>query len=285
VSERQRPAGWSDDERIGRWIAGARLREVQMVPVTEELFAAAALRPGESVLDVGCGTGPTTVRAAAEVGPAGHVVGTDVAPAMIEVARAAAADVAATEQIEWLVADAQTHDFGPETYDVVISRFGVMFFPDPAAAFDNLARTARRGGRLALAVWQTRDLVPLFDLPYQVAAEVLDRHGLAYEPVAIDDSQCSLGTADRVREVLRPAGWRDIELHPTEQTLHVGGRLTAEEAAREALDIGPIRGLMEGRPEDLRAEVRAALAERFGPRYDGSGVVVDGGFMIVTARR
>jgi ubiquinone/menaquinone biosynthesis C-methylase UbiE len=285
VSEQQRPAGWSDDERIRRWIAGARQREGQMVPVTEELFDAAALGLGEAVLDVGCGTGPTTVRAAALVGPAGRVVGADVAPAMVEVARQSAASDPDAAPIEWLVADAQTYDFGGGVFDAVISRFGVMFFPDPVAAFTNLALATKPHGRLTMAIWQTRDRVPLFDIPYRTAAEVLDRRGLAYEPVAIDDNQNSLGSVEYVRSVLEPAGWSQIEVRPTERTLHVAGRMTPAEAAAEALDIGPIRGLMDGRPDDVREEVRTALAEQFEPRYDGIGVVVDGGYMIATATR
>lgn len=256
-----------------------------MVPVTEALFAAAGLQPGQTVLDVGCGTGPTTGRAAGAVRPGGRAVGTDVAAAMIETARAASAAHPALPQPEWLVADAETHDFGAGTYDAVISRFGVMFFADPEAAFANLWRATAPGGRLVAAVWQTRDRVPLFDLPYRAATRVLDELGLAYEPVAPDDSQCSLGSDERVRAVLAPAGWREITTRPTDRRLHVGGRLTAAEAAQDALDIGPIRGVLEGRPEEIRERVREALTREFERRHDGTGVVVDGGFMIVTARR
>jgi ubiquinone/menaquinone biosynthesis C-methylase UbiE len=275
------PTGWNDDERVRRWIVGARQREGQMAPVSAELFAAADLRPGEAVLDVGCGTGTTTVQAARVVGPTGQVTGSDLSPVMIDTAREAA-DV---DGIAWLVADAQTYDFGADTFDAVISRFGVMFFADPVAAFANLARSTRPGGRLVAAVWQTRDKVPLFDLPYATAAAVLDRLGLAYEPVDIADSQCSLGSHDRVVAVLEPAGWREIETRPTEQTIHVGGSLSPAEAAASALDLGPIRGLIEGRPDDVRDQVRTALAAVFERHVDGTGVAVPGGFMIVTARR
>lgn len=284
MSEQQQPAGWSDDERVRRWIAGARQRESQLTPITEALFAAAALEPGERVLDVGCGTGSTTIRAAGLVGPRGHVLGADIAPAMIETARAVAEE-ARTVGIQWLIADAQTHDFGASVFDVVLSRFGVMFFADPAAAFTNLARTTRPGGRLIAAVWQVRDQVPLFQIPYQTAARVLDELGLPYEPVPIDDSQCSLGTPQLVRAALEPGGWRDIEIYPSKAILHVGGGLTPAEAAREMLDIGPIRGLTDGRPEDVREQVRAALATAFEPLYDGTGVTVPAGFLTVTARR
>jgi ubiquinone/menaquinone biosynthesis C-methylase UbiE len=275
------PTGWNDDERVRRWIVGARQREGQMAPVSAELFAAADLRPGEAVLDVGCGTGTTTVQAARVVGPTGQVTGSDLSPVMIDTAREAA-DV---DGIAWLVADAETYDFGADTFDAVISRFGVMFFADPVAAFANLARSTRPGGRLVAAVWQTRDKVPLFDLPYATAAAVLDRLGLAYEPVDVADSQCSLGSHDRVVAVLEPAGWREIETRPTEQTIHVGGSLSPAEAAASALDLGPIRGLIEGRPDDVRDQVRTALAAVFERHVDGTGVAVPGGFMIVTARR
>ncbi|HEY5788443.1 MAG TPA: class I SAM-dependent methyltransferase [Microlunatus sp.] len=277
----QGPAGWNDDERVRRWIIGARQREGQMVPISAELFAAADLQPGEAVLDVGCGTGTTTVQAARAVGASGRVTGSDISPVMIDTAR----ESADGEGITWLVADAQTYDFGDGTLDAVISRFGVMFFPDPVAAFANLARATRPGGRLVAAVWQTRDRAPLFEIPYATAAAVLDDLGLEYEPVGIADNQCSLGSHDRVVSALEPAGWRQIETRPTEQTVYVGGTLAPADAAAGALDVGPIRGLIEGRPDDVRDQVRMALAAAFEPFFDGTGVALPGGFMIVTARR
>jgi len=298
----QGPAGWNDDERVRRWIIGARQREGQMVPINAELFAAADLQPGEAVLDVGCGTGTTTTQAARVVGPTGRVTGSDISPVMIDAAREAsdvareasdvareASDVAReasdVEGITWLVADAETYDFGEAGQDAVISRFGVMFFPDPVAAFANLARATRPGGRLVAAVWQTRDKVPLFEIPYATAAAVLDDLGLEYEPVGIADSQCSLGSHDRVVAVLGPAGWREIETRPTEQVIYVGGSMSPAEAAAGALDLGPIRGLIEGRPDDVRDQVRVALAAAFQPYFDGTGVALPGGFMIIIARR
>lgn len=299
MSEQQRPAGWGDEARVRQWIAGAEQREAQMVPVNEELFAAAALQPGETVLDIGCGTGPTTRQAAALVGPAGRTVGTDLSPAMIEAAARLAAELAeaapassqptssqpTSSQPGWLAADAETYDFGTGQYDVVISRFGVMFFPDPCAAFANLLRATRPGGRLVAAIWRTREHVPLFAIPYDTATEVLDELGVSYEPVPIDDNQCSLGTHESVTAVLAPAGWCDIETRPSDGYLYIGGELTPAQAAESALDIGPIRGVLDGRSEQIRQAVRVRLQTTFERWYDGTGILVPAGFMILTARR
>ena len=103
--------------------------------------------------------------------------------------------------------------------------------------------------------------------------------------MGIADSQCSLGSHDRVVAVLEPAGWQRDRDAPTEQTVHVGGSLSPAEAAAGALDLGPIRGLIEGRPDDVRDQVRIALAAAFEPYFDGTGVALPGGFMIISARR
>ena len=162
------PEVWPGD-RAERWVRLADRLERQLAPVTDLLLAAAELRPGERVLDVGCGTGPTTRRAAAAVGPQGAVTGLDVSPEMIAAARERDTPHGGAS-IRWVEADAVTWDAGGGQFDVVISQFGVMFFADPAAAFANFARMTAPGGRLHIAVWAERSQSPIFDLPLSTRA-------------------------------------------------------------------------------------------------------------------
>ncbi len=118
------------------------------------LLAAAGITPGERVLDVGCGTGQTTRDAARLAGASGHVVGVDLSTAMLDVARRRAGREQDLPPVELLHADAQIHPFAPGSFDLVLSRTGAMFFGDPGAAFTNLARATRPGGRLCLLAWQ-----------------------------------------------------------------------------------------------------------------------------------
>src|SRR5262249_13867713 len=153
-------------ERVERWIRQAPGLERQLAPVSDLLLEAARLRAGESVLDVGCGTGPTTIAAARMVGPRGRVGGLDVAGAMLGAAATAASRAGGdAAPIEWIEADAVTWTPDGPPRDVVISRFGVMFFSDPGAAFANLARATRANGRLAFASWQRRDDSATFAVP------------------------------------------------------------------------------------------------------------------------
>src|SRR5688500_8407013 len=132
------------------WAAHAPRFEEALARYDEPLLDAAAIRRGERVLDVGCGTGSTTRGAARRAAP-GAALGVDLSAAMIEVARRAAADLA---EARFEQADAQIHDFPAASFDVVLSRTGASFFGDPLAAFTNLARATRPGGRLVLLVWQ-----------------------------------------------------------------------------------------------------------------------------------
>lgn len=280
-------------ERVRRWIAQSAGLEAQLAPVSDLLFAAAGLGPGESVLDVGCGTGPTTRAAAALVGTAGHVTGLDVSADMLGAAaqRPVGADSAS---IEWVTADAVTWTPPDPAYDVVLSRFGVMFFSDPAAAFAHLAVATRPGGRLALAVWQRRDASALFAVPLHAAVAALREAGIAATSdgtdleafVATDDEgPFSLHDPVVTTALLEDAGWRDVETAAHLLSLPFGGTLAPDAAAAAALGFGPTRLLLAGQPPAAVAAAEAAIAAAFADHLVDGHVVLAGAVHLVTALR
>ena len=156
----------------GRQFIEQRERHERMLGrLTARLLAGARIPDGENVLDIGCGCGDVTILAARAAG-SGHALGADFPRIQVAEARrlAAAAGVA---NVRFEVADAQVHRFGARVFDVVLSSFGVMFFDDPAAAFANLRKALRRGGRLAFVCWRTREENPCFTTGFAEAAAVL----------------------------------------------------------------------------------------------------------------
>jgi SAM-dependent methyltransferase len=253
-----------------------------MAPVLEALLERAGLEPGVRVLDVGCGAGPSTVEAARRVAPGGRVIGVDISPAMIEAARRRTGDL----EIDWLVADAESYPFEPGSVDVVLSRFGVMFFSDSVRAFSNLAAACREGGRLAMAVWPERDQSEFFAEPLRIVLATMDRLGVSYERPSPDVPPFSFGNTSRLRETLASAGWSQAQIEQDQRLLYVGGPgATAEEAAESFLDVGPVAGALQGQPPEVLAAARNDLREELGSRADGNGVGLRGGFLVVSARR
>ena len=152
VPNREQAEHWNSAEGAGRWIAHQDRHDRMLEPFLDMILGKAGIGSGDRVLDVGCGCGATT-RAAAILARPGQVTGVDLAAAML--ARAsAAAQAARLSNTSFIEGDAQVHPFQPASFDVIISRFGLMFFDDPVAAFTNLRRAARPGGRLAFACWQ-----------------------------------------------------------------------------------------------------------------------------------
>jgi len=148
------------------------VQEARNVEVTEMLLAAARPKPGERVLDVGCGPWATTLPYAAAVGPSGHVTGIDISEPMLSVARQRVEEQG-LNNIDLILADAQTHTLPQRSYDLVTSRFGVMFFADPAAAFRNLCAALKPGGRLCMAVWAAIEENVHRKLPFDIAVRRL----------------------------------------------------------------------------------------------------------------
>lgn len=272
------PPIW-DEDRAASWLANADARERQLQPVSDALFEHASLQSGERVLDVGVGSGPTTGQAWEAVRPDGSVTGIDIAPPMI----AAARQRITPPEIEWIVGDAASYDFPPSTYDAVISRFGVMFFADPVAAFRNLCDATRPGGRLIVTVWSPLYATGLFGIPYTVATTTLHRLGAKYQGFPPDGILFSLGRPETVRAVLSAAGWAQIATTVDNRTVYLPSDPLA--AAKMTMTSGPVQALLEGQPEMVRAEVEAALTADYIHRQNESGIGLPAGFIVVAARR
>lgn len=273
--------GWGG-ERAARWLVEVAGRENQLLPVSEALFDHAHLRAGQHVLDVGCGTGPTTVEAAALVTPGGSATGVDVSAAMLANARTRPG----SERVRWLVADATTAPFEPESFDAVISRFGVMFFADPVRAFTHLAEVTRPGGALCVAVWMLRDASPFFAAPFAVIIDALSNAGATIDLPPQDAPPFTLGDAERTTALLVGSGWTDVVCHEDMRPLYTGGQgITVDQAVTSVTDLGPVFAVLETQPDRLVDVATKALREDFEDRHDGIGVALPGGFMIVTARR
>ena len=269
-------------ERVARWVQQSEVLEAQLAPVADELFAVARLAPGEAVLDVGCGTGPTTRRAAVEVGTDGAITGLDIASEMLDAA-ANAPVAAGAAPIEWLQVDAVEWAPSPSMFDVVFSQFGVMFFDDPARAFANLATATRSGGRLAIATWARRDESALFAVPFGAALAALRRDASGLPD---DKGPFSLPDAETITAVLEPAGWSGVHTEIRHLDLPFGGGLGPAAAARAALDFGPTRILTVDLDDSARQRVVAAITEALTEHVDTKGQVVLGGTIVIaTAMR
>jgi ubiquinone/menaquinone biosynthesis C-methylase UbiE len=273
-------------ERAARWIAITEAIEGQLAPMSDVLFPAAALRPGERVLDVGCGTGPSTRRAAELVAPGGSVVAVDVSSEMIEAAAARPLSAGAAA-VEWVVADVQTWPGDGEPFDVILSRFGVMFFADPTVAFANLATLAAPGGRLCTSVWAHRPASPLFDVVFTTTMNELRARDIEPPDVpAAEWGPFSLGDAEQVVAMVERAGWRDVAWTPHTVHIPVGGGLPPAEAARISMQVGPTRMVLLDVEPSIVADVEAALERALADHVDAGGhVVLDGSIGILSALR
>ncbi len=239
----------------------------------------AAAAPGERVLDVGCGCGATSLELARRVGRTGGVLGVDVSGVMLDQARAAAADAGLTN-VDFAEADAQTVEL-PAVYDLAFSRFGIMFFSDPVAAFTNIRRALRPGGRLTFVCWQTPGANPWLSAPGRAAADVFS---LAPTPAGTDPGPFSLADSDRVSQVLEDAGFSAIELSSEQRAVPLAGAADVQDWIRNTLRMGPAREPYEAAPPELQEAARAAVLKAMAPYLSADGLQAPGAAWIVAAR-
>jgi SAM-dependent methyltransferase len=241
-----------------RWVANQGFLERRMQSVNERLLAHAAPAVGEKVLEIGCGTGATTLLLAAAVGASGRVLAVDISEPMLEAARRRLED-SSFRQVRLLLADAATESFERAFFDLAISRFGVMFFADPAAAFKNLLAALGRGGRLVFACWAPLAENPHWLIPYEVALRHLGPG--APQPLRAP-GPLSLSDPVYVEAILSEAGFANIAIR-REGFAVIGS--TSEEEADHAMRMGPAARLLdEKKPgEEVRARIRREMALAF----------------------
>ena len=255
---------------------------VDLAPVLDQMFRgfetmladAAAARGAERVLDVGCGTGATTMAITRRLGPGATCTGVDISAPMIEAARARAAD--GFPAPEFIVADAAAHAFQPGAFDLLTSRFGVMFFADPVAAFTNLRGAIRSGGGLRFFCWRGPE-----DNPFMTAGPRATRHLLPEMPERRPGSpgQFAFADAGRVAEILAASGWENVGVEPVD----VVCAFPEAGLLRYLTRLGPVGQALDGADEPTRAEVLDILRDTHAPYVDDGEVRFTAGCWSVAA--
>ncbi|WP_419864008.1 class I SAM-dependent methyltransferase [Candidatus Poriferisodalis sp.] len=294
----------SDDPNAGQrkfwrnadiWVQQQERLDAQLAHIgLAAMDVAEELPSGANVLDVGCGCGQTSLQWSERV--SGSVLGVDISDLLIDVARRRAATHAAEHPaaapISFAVADAQTADMTVlgakatarhgafDGFDVVFSRFGVMFFADPAAAFANLRAATRSGGQLAFACWQTPRQNPWLITVNKAVLEIVEMpegDGPTVDPFAFADT-------DFVHGILGDAGWSAVDSASFETEMIYGAGNTLADTAQFAMDLGIAQRALQGHPPAVHAQAKEAVIAALEPFETPAGVVFPAAAWIVTAR-
>ncbi|WP_030660951.1 class I SAM-dependent methyltransferase [Streptomyces cellulosae] len=273
----------TDDEQAARWNgpAGHAWVEAQALldgilrPFEDVLLEEVSVEHGGRVLDVGCGTGSTTLALARRLGPAGRCVGVDISEPMITAARARAERE--STPASFIRADAQEHLFEPAAFDAVVSRFGVMFFNDSVRAFANLRRAAKVRAGLRFVTWRAPA-----ENPFMTTAERAAAPFLPDLPARRPDEpgQFAFADPDRIHRVLTESGWAGIDVRP----IDVACALPESALVPYVTRFGPVGLLLGEADERTRARIVDTVRAAFDPYVRGTEVRFTGACWMVGAR-
>jgi SAM-dependent methyltransferase len=263
-----------------KWVALADRINDQIEPLGLEAMDRAGIGPGDRVLDVGCGCGQTSLEIARRVGGEGRVLGLDISGPMLADARERVRR-AGDLPVEFAQSDAQTHDFEPGGFDLVFSRFGVMFFENPVAAFANLRRSLVPGGRVTFICWRSITENPWMLLPAQAAARHVE---LPAPPDPEAPGPFAFADSARVQGILGGAGFEDVRVGSFTGELSVGRGLGLEEIVDFLKEMGPAGAALRESSDAVRSAVTRTMREVLEPHYRDEAVVLEFGAWIVEGR-
>lgn len=261
------------------WVAQHEMLTQQLRPLGDRAMARAEIAAGDRVLDVGCGCGDTSIEIARRAGPSGFVLGVDISAPMLGRAREEAR-LAGAENVRFELADAQTADLPGAPFDKLFSRFGVMFFSDPVAAFTNLRRALRSGARLTFVCWRAAVENPWIMVP----AMAITQYVTVKPPDPTAPGPFAFADGAKVEGVLRGAGFADIALEPVDQPLTVGGSgADLDAAVALTMQMGLAREALRDASDEIRAAAARSIKDALAPYRTAEGVYMPSASWIVTA--
>ncbi|MCO4862887.1 class I SAM-dependent methyltransferase [Cupriavidus sp. WGlv3] len=256
------------------WVEHQGLLDDMFRPLEEQLVQAAGIAAAQRILDVGCGTGSTTLALARHIGAQGHCTGIDISAPMLAAARSRAQRKGINAS--FVHADAQEHAFAPASFDLIVSRLGVMFFSDPVRAFANLHWAATSDATLHCIAWRSAAENPFMTTAERAAAPLLDLP--PRQPDA--PGQFAFGDRERVLSILQASGWGDIELRPTDVTCTLPEPALAGYLSR----LGPVGLALQGADATTRERVATIVRAAFEPYVHGDTVRYTAACWTITAR-
>ena len=258
------------------WATYQEKRDRDHAGITASLMEWAAAKPGEAVLDIGCGSGTTTLMLAERVRPSGKVLGVDLSGPMLNLARRRAES--ARNPAQFVQADMAEYGFEKQVFDLGFSQLGVMFFADPVAAFVNIRRALKKRARIAFACWRSPAEHLWASIPENAAKPFLPPSPPAD---ANAPGRFSLRLPDRIKQVLGGAGFFAIEIEKLDARTFVGA--TPEEAASSVIDSGPLQRNLANADDTTRQRVREAVTERLSAEMGRDGIYLTSAAWLVRA--
>ena len=259
------------------WAEAQEKRDRDHAPMTEALLKLAGASPGEHVLDIGCGSGTTTLRLAEQVGAEGSVTGIDLSAPMLAVAERRARDSGSVAR--FIEADATDYPFEPKRLDLATSQFGVMFFADPVASLANVFAGLKEGGRIAFVCWRASTENPWSAVPESAAKPLLP----PMEPLPPDaPGRYAFANPDRVKSILLRAGFHAPDIQKFDAKIHLGE--TPEAAASSSIDGGPLARTLAEVDDETRKSVREAVTARLAREMGPGGIYLTAACWLVAAK-
>ncbi len=257
------------------WVEEQELLDQMFKPFEDLLVEAVLAGSGRRVLDVGCGTGSTTLAVARLLGAKGRCIGIDISEPMITAARARAEREGTPAS--FILANAQDHAFEPASFDMIISRFGVMFFDDFVRAFANLRRAAKEHAELRFVAWRSASENPFMTTAERAAAPLLPNI-----PARRPDAPGQFAFADqrRVSLILEESGWAEIDIRPIDVTC----TLPDKEQVRYMARFGPVGQVLHEADDQTRTQVIETVRAAFEPYVHGAEVRFTAACWLVSAR-